>query len=322
MPAFFVNQQSVKSLAKSVRAAFGSDVKHMRVLKIICAALGWQPDALLNKLNRYALDGRDPEPAIIAPNGFASRLASSLGAEYGKPISANDVEALISGVPRDHMVPSGSQIVEAGTGDVAFFHLLFLLEYDREMRTPRPLAGLDPDNPHHQLAAALASIERGDNQWGPSLHKAFSRTPKLLIDLLRLGFPIFGEMGQMSETSKVGMSWIAKRMGFEFDLGLSPHEAHVVNSVMGPTLSADTLRSMAIGELRRVDLKGRAFRLVEELAILPTDITDVAKIRKDMPADRYLEFFGEEKPDLDRKSRLAGLAERKIAQAKAQGLMR
>ncbi|MCV9964282.1 hypothetical protein OIU34_20560 [Pararhizobium sp. BT-229] len=74
--------------------------------------------------------------------------------------------------------------------------------------------------------------------------------------------------------------------------------------------------------MRRADLKGRAFRLVEELAILPPDVIEVARTRKDMTAEQYLEFFGEEKPQPDRKARLAGLAEKKIAQAKAQGLMR
>ncbi|MBY3155186.1 hypothetical protein HFO56_22965 [Rhizobium laguerreae] len=327
MPAFFVDQQSVKTLAKSVRAAFGSDVKHMKVLRAISYALGVSPDALLNKLNRFASEGRDPEPPITPPKAFAERLATFLSTEYGRSIPVVDVRPLIEQATHQESTQDGSQIAEPGKGDAAFFQLLFLLEHDRDMRIPRPTNGLDLHNPHHQLVAALVAIEKDDPNSASMLREVLTTTPALLFDLLEFGFSIFGEFGdgefgEPAETSKVGMSWIAMRMGLDFDLGLTSHEARVVGSVTGPKFSADRLRSLAIGELRRVDLKGRAFKIVEELEILAPDVTEAARRRKDFKPEQYLEFFGEEKPKPDRKARLAGLAEKKIAQAKGQGLMR
>jgi hypothetical protein len=322
MPFFHVDQQSVKELAKSLRVAFGNEVKHMQTLKAICVGLGVSPDALLNKLNRFAAECRDPEPPVIPPKAFASRLAAQLSSDYGRAIAIADVEALIAKNARQIGAHDTSRIVEAGKGDAAFFHLLFLMEHDREMRMPRPVDDLDRENPHHQLAAALAAIERDDHTWGPLLRAAVTGSPKLFFDLVEFGFPIFGELGALPKTSKIGMSWLSRRMGLDVDLGLTPYESHVVDTVMGPTFSADRLRSMAIGEFRRIDLKGRAFKLVEEKELLPLEITEVARTRKVFTAEQYLEFFGEEKPQSDRQSRLAGLAEKKIAQAKAMGIMR
>ncbi|MNU42819.1 hypothetical protein D3C71_315870 [compost metagenome] len=92
MPSFFVDQNSVKTLAKALRAALGPVVRHKGIIRSICAALGWRDDALMHHLKKIAEAGCPSAPAIVAPAGFSRDLARDLSAAYGRPIFTADIE--------------------------------------------------------------------------------------------------------------------------------------------------------------------------------------------------------------------------------------
>lgn len=110
MPHFFVDQNSVKTLAKDLRAALGPDIRHKGIIRSICAALGWRDDALMHHLKKFAEAGCSPAPAIVTPAGFSRDLAQELSAAYGRPIFTADIERhfRVSGaiVPIENAAPS------------------------------------------------------------------------------------------------------------------------------------------------------------------------------------------------------------------------
>jgi hypothetical protein len=97
MPQFFVDQNSVKTLAKDLGAVLGRSVGHRAILKNICAALGWRDDVLMHRLKQFAEAGRTPVPAIPVPANFSRALALKLSSAYGRDVSSLDVAAQLEG---------------------------------------------------------------------------------------------------------------------------------------------------------------------------------------------------------------------------------
>lgn len=95
MPKFRVDQKSVKTLAKDLRATFGHGVGHKAIIVHICAALGWRDDVLMHHLKQFTEAGRDPFPAIAVPTDFPRELAKALSRSYVKNIATEDVERRI-----------------------------------------------------------------------------------------------------------------------------------------------------------------------------------------------------------------------------------
>lgn len=96
MRLFVVRQDTVKSLAKSLRNAFGPAIKHKAMIRLICTALGWRDDALMHSLKMFAEAGVAPTPPVAVPNIFSHELSKALTSGYGTPISRQQVDHVIA----------------------------------------------------------------------------------------------------------------------------------------------------------------------------------------------------------------------------------